>query len=48
MRIAVQVGVSEGRRRLILLRWKYADWVTLLMWASRVKVPSRMTHRLST
>ena len=45
-RIAVQVGVSEGWRRLILRRWKYADRVTLLMWASKVKVPSKMTPRL--
>ena len=48
MRIEVQVGVSEGQRRLMLRRWKYADRVTLLMWASKVKVPSRMTPRLLT
>ena len=47
-RIAAQVGVSEGRRRLMLCRWKYADRVTLLMWASKVKAPSRMTPRLLT
>ena len=29
-------------------RWKYADQVTLLMWASKVKVPSRTTPRLLT
>ena len=46
MGIAVQVGVSEGW--LMLCRWKYADRVTLLMWASKVSVPSRMTPRLST
>ena len=45
-RIAVQVGVSEGRRWLMLCRWKYADRVTLLMRASKVKVPPRMTPRL--
>ena len=32
----------------MLCRWKYADRVTLLMWASKVKVPSRMTPRLLT
>ena len=32
----------------MLHRGKYADWVTLLMWASKVKVPSRMTPRLLT
>ena len=44
----MQVGVSEGRRRLMLRRWKYAVRVTLLMWASKVKVPSSMTPRLLT
>ena len=32
----------------MLHRWKYADQVTLLMWASKVKVPSRMTPSLLT
>ena len=32
----------------MLRRWKYADRVTLLMWASKVKVPSRVTPRLLT
>ena len=45
MRIAVQAGVSVGQRRLMLRRWKYADWATLLMWASKVKMLSRMTPR---
>ena len=48
MRIAVQIGVSEGRRQLMLRRWKYADRVTLLMWALKLKLPSRMTPRLFT
>ena len=32
----------------MLLGWKYADQVTLLMWASKVKLPSRMRPRLLT
>ena len=44
----MQAGVSEGRRRLMLHRWKYEDQVTLMMWASKVKVPFRMTPRLLT
>ena len=32
----------------MLRRWKDADQVTLLMWASKIKVPSRMTPRLFT
>lgn len=28
MRVAVLLGVSDGRRRLILWRWKMADLVT--------------------
>ena len=32
----------------MLCRWKYTGRVTLLMWALRVKVPSRMTPRLLT
>ena len=47
-RIAVQAGVSEGWRWFMLRRWKYADWVTLLMWASNFKVLSRVTPRLLT
>ena len=47
-RIAVQAGASEGRRQLMWRRWKYADRLTLLTWALKVKVPSRMTPRLLT
>ena len=32
--------MNEGQRWLMLRRWKYADRVTLLMWASKVKVRS--------
>ena len=42
MSIAVQVGVSEGWWQLMLRRWKYADLVTLLMWALKVKMLYRL------
>ena len=32
----------------MLRRWKYEDRATLLMWASKIKVLSRMTPRLFT
>lgn len=26
------VGVSKGRKQLMFRKWKYADWVMILMW----------------
>ena len=47
-RMAVEWGEREGRRRLILRRWKYADRVMLLIWDWKDNVLSRMTPRLLT
>lgn len=42
------VGVRDGLRRRMSQRWKYADWVMLLMCAVKESVLSRKTSRLFT
>lgn len=47
-RTVVLLRVREGRRQLMLYRWKCADRVTLLMWVWKDREPSRTTPWLLT